>query len=82
MKKILIGVSLALLAALWIGGSWVFFNSITPGGQECGREALAGQELLPSPRQMDPSSPFLENAQFDRQSEKTDVFQDSTSGQR
>jgi hypothetical protein len=82
MKKILIGVSLALLAALWIGGSWVFFNSITLEGQVYGREARAEQELSPaSPRQPDPSSPFLENAQFDRRTEKTDVFQDSASGQ-
>ena len=36
MRKIFIGFSIVLLAAVWMSGSWVFFNSTALGAEGCG----------------------------------------------
>ena len=43
MKRILIGLSVALLAAVWMSGSWVFFNSIALGAERSDTPGLVEQ---------------------------------------
>lgn len=41
MKKVLTGLAVTLVAAIWMTGSWLFFNSIAAGAQGSGAAAVA-----------------------------------------
>ena|SRR5208337_61653 len=41
MKKLFTGVAVTLVAAVWMTGSWLFFNSIAAGAQGSGTAAVA-----------------------------------------
>jgi Spy/CpxP family protein refolding chaperone len=41
MKRILTGFTVTLVAAVWMTGSWLFFNSIAAGAQGSGTAAVA-----------------------------------------
>ena len=67
MKKVLIGLSIALLAALWGSGSWVFFNSLPQGDdgsgcQDCEQQRADWQS---SRGPIKTSPPLIQSAQFE-----------------
>ena len=41
MKRVLTGFAVTLVAAVWMTGSWFFFNSIAVGAQGSGTPAVA-----------------------------------------